>query len=315
MKLMNSTTWPVVITDERLASLVGASDAVTWMRDAVVAAEWGRLTAPPRVGAELGDGRLVFTAGAIAHDWFGYRSYDTFDVEPGEQIVVVHDANTGRVRAIAVGNALGRLRTGALGGVAVDLLSRPGARSIGVVGSGQQAWSQLWAICAVRPVEQVTVYSPTTAHSEAFAACVRDELGVRCSPASTAEAAVRGQDVVVLATNSPTSVIDAGWLAAGTHVTTLGPKQQGAAEFGLDLFDAADVVVTDSPAQLHAYDPPSLVVASRRAEGVRSLGAVASAAAPGRRGPDQITVYLSVGLAGTEVHLLACAASRATADG
>jgi ornithine cyclodeaminase len=302
-----------VLTDERLRSLVEASDAVTWMRAAVVAAEHGRLTAPPRVSAEMGPGRLVFTAGALAGEWFGYRSYDTFGVEPGQQVVVLHDARTGLVEAIAVGNALGRMRTGALGGLAADLLARPDARRLGVVGSGQQAWSQVWAISAVRPIGEVTIFSPTTAHAAAFAGRVRQELGVHCDPATSAEAAVRGQDVVVLATSSQVPVVDASWVGAGTHVTTVGPKQRGASEFGLDLLGAADVVVTDSLVQLYAYDPPGLVADSNHAERVQSLGAVAAGEVPGRQHPRQVTLYLSVGLAGTEVHLLAGAASRATA--
>ncbi len=77
------------------------------------------MAAPPRVFAHLGAGRLVFTAGARTGKWFGYRSYDTFGLVLGEQVVVLHNADDGRVAAIAVGNELGPRRTGATGGVAV----------------------------------------------------------------------------------------------------------------------------------------------------------------------------------------------------
>ena len=126
-------------------------------------------TLPARAYTELGEGRLVFTAGALSGEWFGYRSYDTFDVDRGEQLVVVQSARTGRVRGIAVGKVLGQMRTGALGGVAADLLARPTASTIGVIGSGNQAWSQIWAITAVRHVERVSVYSRTTAHTKGLA--------------------------------------------------------------------------------------------------------------------------------------------------
>lgn len=296
---------PPVLTDDVLLASVGAADAVKWMREAVLEAESGRLHAPARASTDLGEGRLVFTAGALSGEWFGYRSYDTFDVDPGQQVVVVQSSRTGRVRAIAVGNALGQLRTGALGGVAADLLARPAVGTVGVVGSGKQAWAQVWAITAVRDVDEVSVHSPTPAHAQAFAQRVRAELGVACEVVDSAEEAVREKDIVVLATRSRTPVIERDWLAPGTHVTTVGPKQQGASEFGLDLVEAADVVVTDSLAQLHAYDPPAMVATSRHAPRVLSLGAVAAGAAPGRRHEVDLTLYLSVGLAGTEVHLLA----------
>jgi ornithine cyclodeaminase len=72
----------------------------------------------------------------------------------------------------------------------------------------------------------------------------------------------------------------------------------------MDLVEAANVVVTDSLPQLHAYNPPSMVATSQHAERVLSLGAVAASTSPGRQHDSELTLYLSVGLAGTEVYLL-----------
>lgn len=308
-----TTSAPPLLTDDVLLQSVQAADAVGWMRQAVLEVERGRLHAPARAYTEVGEGRLVFTTGALSGEWFGYRSYDTFDVDPGEQVVVVQSAQTGRVEAIAVGNALGQIRTGALGGVAVDLLARPAASNLGIIGTGNQAWSQVWAITGVRNISQVSVYSRTTTRAEAFAQRVREELGVDCEVVDSAEDAARDKDLLVLATSSRTPVIERSWLAPGTHVTTVGPKQQGASEFGLDVVEAADVVVTDSLAQLHAYNPPSMVATSEQSERVSSLGAVAANTSPGRQNESELTLYLSVGLAGTEVYLLnQVVASRAS---
>jgi len=301
---MRSTSTPPVLTDERLRQAVRAADAIEWMREAVTAADAGLLYTPARAYTELGEGRLVFTAGALTGQWFGYRSYDTFDVDPGEQVVVLQSARTGRVQAIAVGNAVGQLRTGALGGLAADILARRDANTLGIIGSGSQAWSQVWAITAVRRIDRAMVYSRTAAHAEAFAKRVREELGVDCTAVDSAEAATRDLAIVVLATNSRTPVLDANWLAPGTHVTTVGPKQLEISEFGLDLVEAADVIVTDSLPQLHAYNPPSMVATSAYAGSVMSLGAVASRPSTGRQDDSETTLYLSVGLGGSEVHLL-----------
>jgi ornithine cyclodeaminase len=218
--------------------------------------------------------------------------------------VVLHDSASGRVRAIAVGEEIGSRRTGAIGGVAVDALARPDAATIGVIGAGNQAWTQLWATAAVRPLREVTVHSRTRGSREAFAARVRSELGLRARAVESAAAAVRDRDIVVLATTSETPVVSAADLAPGTHVNTVGFKQRGRAEFGLDLPERAAVIATDSPVQATAYEPPMITVGTPAQERMRHLGAILSGALPGRGAADEISLFCSVGLAGTEVFLL-----------
>jgi ornithine cyclodeaminase len=189
------------------------------------------------------------------------------------------------------------------------VLARPDATTLGVVGAGAQAWTQVWAAAAVRPLTEVTVFSRTPSGRESFAARVKAELDVPARATDTAAEAIRDRDVVILATTSPVPVLDAAVLAPGTHVNAVGFKQRGRAEFGPDLPAAAALIATDSPAQAGAYDPPMVVPASR----MRHLGAIVAGDLPGRLGPDEITLFCSVGLAGTEVFLLDRIASTAAA--
>ncbi|GHJ13252.1 ornithine cyclodeaminase family protein [Micromonospora sp. AKA38] len=294
----------VLFSDEDVAAVVDAPLTVAAMRDALLASYAGRLIAPPRASASLGGGRMVLTAGHLTGEWYGFRSYDTFGHPESGQLVVLHDARTGAVRAIAVGDELGSRRTGGLGGVAVDALARPDAATLGVVGSGRQAWTQVWAVAAVRPLREVTVHSRSAARREAFAARVRAELGVPARAVGSAAAAVRDRDLVVLATTSTTPVLAAADLAPGTHVNTVGFKQVDRHEFGTDLLDAADLLVTDSPGQAAAYAPPMLAAVEPYAGRLGDLGAVLAGAVPGRTRAEQISVFCSTGLAGTEVFLL-----------
>ncbi|MER5604855.1 ornithine cyclodeaminase family protein [Micromonospora tulbaghiae] len=294
----------LLFSDDDVAAAVDAPLTVAAMRDALLAAYAGRLIAPPRASAPLDGGRMVLTAGHLTGQWYGFRSYDTFGHPESGQLVVLHDATTGAVRAIAVGEELGSRRTGGLGGVAVDALARADAATVGVVGSGRQAWTQVWAAAAVRPLREVTVYSRSAARREAFAARVRAELDVPARAVGSATAAVRDRDVVVLATTSTAPVLDAADLAPGTHVNTVGFKQTDRHEFGTDLLDAADLLVTDSPGQAAAYVPPMLAAVEPYAGRLRDLGAVLAGALPGRTTADQISVFCSTGLAGTEVFLL-----------
>ncbi|MEG3634967.1 ornithine cyclodeaminase family protein [Micromonospora palythoicola] len=294
----------VLISDPEVAAALDAATSVDAMRQALLAAYDGRLVAPPRAAASLGAGRMVLTAGHLEGQWYGYRAYDTFGHPESEQVVVLHDGRTGAVRAVAVGEELGSRRTGALGGVAVDALARADAATVGVIGAGGQAWTQVWASAAVRRLDEVIVHSRSAARREAFAARVRAELGIAARAVDTAREAVRDRDVVVLATTSPTPVLSAADLRPGTHVNAVGFKQLDRAEFGTDLLDAATVLASDSVAQARSYAPPMLAALPPYASRLRDLGAVLAGTAPGRTGADQISVFCSVGLAGTEVFLL-----------
>jgi len=151
----------------------------------------------------------------------------------------------------------------------------------------------------------VRVYSRDERRRREFAERTTGELGLAATASPSARAAVEDADIVILATDSSEPVIRSDWLAAGGHVTTLGPKHRGRSEFDEDLLDGAAVLVTDSPAQLDANNPPALASADRHASRVVSLGAVLAGDAPGRIGNSDRTAYLSVGLAGTEVALAA----------
>ena len=250
---------------------------------------------------------MVYTAGALRRRVHGVRIYD---YAGSEQAVAIWNSETGRLAALAVGAELGRRRTGAIGAVAIDALARPDASTLGIVGTGDQAWAQVWAATAVRHWRRVTVYGRRFSAREAFAARCRDELLVDAVAVESAERAVRGRDVVVIATNSSTPVIDMSWISPGTHVTTLGPKTVTAHEMPLDLADQADVLVTDSLGQIRAYPEPYALPTDRMLE----LSAVLAGTAPGRRSREQITVFCSVGLAGTEVVLAADLAGMGTEE-
>jgi ornithine cyclodeaminase len=285
-----------VLGDDDVRDHLDPATAVTAVRGALRAHHAGTLHAPPRVRAPLGDGDLVATAGRLAEQGlFGLRAYDT--VVGGDQLVAVWDTATGRLDTVVHGVELGVRRTGAIGAVALDMAARPGPLRVGLVGCGAQAWAQLWAARAVRELREVVVASRRFARAEAFAARARAEWGLPVRAVAGMEEAVRGRDAVIVATSSPTPVLDVNWLAPGVHVTTLGPKSVSRHEVPAALADRADVVLTDSAAQLAGYPEPHLF-AERRVTG---LGAVVAGAAAGRSSPEQITVFCSVGLAGTEV--------------
>lgn len=284
---------------------------VAAVREALLRFGRGELLAPARVRAPLGELDYVFTAGAFGDGSSGFRAYrasSSPDRPPGEQLVAVWDPE-GQISGIVVGNELGARRTGALGAVAADVLARPDAAALGVVGTGAQAWAQLWALTAVRRLRRVRVWSRDAVHRESFAERARAELGLDAVATSDAATAVRDADLVVLATRSTQPVIEAGDITPGAHVTTVGPKSLEAHETPLALVEAASVVACDFPAQAAAH-PSAFFTGSLP---LVSLADVLLGVAPGRQQPHHITLFASVGLAGSEVLVAQRLLTRAAA--
>lgn len=275
---------------------------------ALMAKAKGTLTAPARMKVPFaGRGDLVFTVGgesggrAVA----GFRAYHTFPrrVQDGAQLTAVWDQNSGGLKGIVVGDLLGEIRTGAIGGVAVKLLARADADSIAIIGSGAQARTQLAAAAAVRTLRIVRVFSRSPENRQRFAEEMGRKLGLSIQASASVKEAVRDAAIVICATDSRQPVIQSSWIAPGTHVTTVGPKQQGQHELDLDIAVNADVIVTDSPAQIAAYDPLFFLQGTLHMDRVIDLADIVAGKRAGRERAEDITLFCSAGLAGTEVLL------------
>ncbi len=297
-----------IVTDEQVDELIGIEDVMPKIDEAMQEHANGTLTAPPRLVVDAGAGSLVFTAGALTgkEPVAGFRVYETFPKdEPGHtQLVVSYDGETGVMQGIITGFRVGVIRTGAIGGVAVKHLARDDADTVAMIGSGTQARSQLVAVNAVRDLKEVRVYSPTKGHREAFSEEMSKMLSLQVTAVESPRNAIEGADIVISATRSKTPVYDAELLKPGMHVTTLGPNLAGTNEIEIGVADRSDVIVTDSLAQLDSYSKytkPYFLSETRHRERIRELGDVIAGKEDGRRSNDDITLFCSVGLAGTEV--------------
>ncbi len=295
--------WPI-LTDadlerdlDRTLKLVLAG-----VKDALLAHAEGQLVAPPRFAVDAGRGRLVFTVGVerARTKAMGFRVYETFPESSPEhgQIVAVFDAGDGRLLGLVLGNLLGALRTAALNAVALEHLARKDATTLGVLGTGFQArWHVLFAL-RVRPFRRVLVYSRSAENRAAFVRWLSARTDRPVVGRTSAEAVVREADVLLEVTSARTPVFDAAWLRPGVHVNTVGPKLTSGHALPLEAALQADLLFSDAPAQLAAYEEYSLPQASRAR--VVPLSALVAGRHPGRRTPDERTLFLSAGLAGTE---------------
>lgn len=262
------------------------------------------LHAPPRWSMDVGTGSLVFTAGAaFGLAVMGFRAYETVGRGEGhQQLVAVWDLESGVFRGAIVGHRVGILRTAGINAAAVDALARPDPATLGVLGTGPQARAGAELTCAVREFDRVRVFSPTRDHRETFAERMPAKLGVPVDAVDEPEAVVREADVLYCATDSADPVLEADWLADGATVCSLGPKAGDAHELPRAALDRADALVTDSMPQLDEMDEGSGDgFLGKHRDRVVELGDVVGGNVHPE--PGQTSVFLSVGLAGTEVVL------------
>ncbi len=210
------------------------------------------------------------------------------------------DPATGAPLALIEGGSLTAIRTGAASGAATDVLARPDAAVVALFGSGVQARRQLEAVCTVRPIKRVIVYS--LAGAEAFAA---EMAGVGPIPAdirlaATPREALAEADVVCAATTSRTPVFDGRDLRPGTHVNGIGAFTPEMQEIDAATVRRARVVVDSLEAAL--AEAGDLIIPLNAGEISRDhvsteLGEVIAGSKPGRTSTEQITFFKSVGVA------------------
>ncbi|MFW5918277.1 MAG: ornithine cyclodeaminase family protein [Haloferacaceae archaeon] len=142
--------------------------------------------------------------------------------------VLLFDTDTIEPYALIPDGYLQRMRVGGTSGVGTKHMAREDASVAGLFGSGWQAGAQILALCEVRDLQEIKVYSPTRGHREAFAARFDERVEPTVRAVDSAAAAVEGSDVVHTATSSLDPVFDPDHLEPGTHVTCLGVHEVGA---------------------------------------------------------------------------------------
>ena len=290
----------LILNEPEIRGVVDAGMAREAVADAFRALHRGEATLPSVISVpfEGPDGVAHIKAGHL-HDDAVWTVKVSGDFDPGDGRPVLHSglmlvlsALDGTLVGVLADNGyLTELRTGAAGAIAADLLSRPDAATLAIVGAGSQARFQLEALCGVRSIDRVRVASRSAERAQAFVDEV-DELGLAGRLCGSVEEAVRGADIVITATPSTRPLVDAEWLDAGTHVTAVGSDEPGKQELAPEVLARAGVVAVDDRRQAASFGELHHAVDAglRTAEEVVTLGELLEGVAQGRTGAEEITV-------------------------
>jgi alanine dehydrogenase len=240
----------------------------------------------------------VLSAAAKGIGYLGTKSYTT--TRQGARFhVTLYDGRTGELLAMMHADYLGQVRTGAASGVATKYLARPEAATVGLFGTGKQARTQLLAVCKVRPVKRVQVFSRSEERRRRFAAEMSEACGAEVVPVDRPESAARDQDIVITATTSTEPVLRGDWLADGTHLNVIGSNYLGKAEVDTAALRRANLIVVDSKdqARREAGDlMPALEEGVIHGTDIVELGTVVLGQSRGRRTPQDVTLFKSLGI-------------------
>ena len=243
---------------------------------------------------------LHYMAAALADEHLAGMKVYTIASGAARFLVLLFDVMTGDLLAVVEADHLGRIRTGAASGVATKYLARQDASTVGLIGAGRQARTQLEAVAGVRKVREAKVFARSEAHRVDFCREMADYLNFPLQPAASAEEAARFGDVVITATTSKEPVVKGEWLRSGTHVNAVGVNMTNRLELDDEVLRRAEIIAVDSVAQARGEAGDlvqGLAAAGKSWDNVVELKEIVAGTMPGRGSGEQITVFKSCGIA------------------
>jgi alanine dehydrogenase len=312
-----------VLSRSQVVDLLPMRDCIAAMKEALAELARGRAMQPLRRATWLPDRRgvLGLMPGFLPESAaLGVKVITVFAHEPGSKHdshqggVVLFDPETGSPSALVDAGAITAIRTAAATALATDLLARPEASTLALLGSGTQARTHLEALSLVRPLERVRVWSRTRAHAEALAAEESDLRGIAIEVLADVATAVAGADIVCTVTAAREAFFDRSLLAPGMHVNAIGASVPAFRELAVDVLPAV-TLFTD---RRESLENEAWEVIEGRKQGVidadypvGEIGEVLTGVLPGRRSAEEVTLFRSLGLAIEDLAAARLVAERA----
>jgi ornithine cyclodeaminase len=308
-------------------AVLGYAECAEAMRGALVALAAGGAQQPLRtVFQPAGAAGLVALMPAYLAEDGGAAAYGVkaLCITPGnpaagldthQGVVLLSDGRTGEPLAILSASAVTEIRTAAVSVIATELLARPGAATLAVIGAGVQARAHMLALDQARPITEIRVASRDAESADRLAASMRGQTNASVRACPSARDAVTGADIIVTATSSATPVLHCDWIAPGTHINAVGACLPQVRELDTATVAAA-ILFADRRDSLLAESGDYRLAAADGAVGPErirgELGEVLLGIAAGRLTPGEITIFESLGLAVEDLAAAALAYRKAT---
>ena len=279
---------PIILSEEEIRKRLRMDDLIPAMADALRDLSAGAVLQPLRTVLSISPhngflGVMPASGHALGAKLVTFYPQNK-EVPTHHAMILLFRPETGEPLAVMDGRLITEMRTAAVSAVATKLLAREDTKVLTILGSGVQARSHLEALRMVRSFNEVRVWSPRNAGRFA------QEFKVHAAP--SAEEAVRGADVIVVATSAITPVLRGEWVAPGAHINAVGATRPNWRELDDEILHRSTIYVESrEPALKESGD----VIAAGKE--LIEIGEVIAGKQSGRKSADQITLFKSVGVA------------------
>jgi len=282
----------LILSEDAVRNLLNMEELISAMSRALADLSGGKVIQPVRTVLSIAEHQGFFGLMPAYNGSLGAKLVTFYPNNQGihthHAVILLFRAETGEPIAMIDGRLITEMRTAAVSAVATDKLARPDSHVLAILGSGVQARSHLEALRLVREFSEVRVWSPRNAAAFANAHSVK--------VAASAEEAVRGADVIVVATASTTPVLMGEWLSQGAHINAVGATRPNWRELDDATLRVSQIFVESREA---AMQESGDVIAAGKISA--EIGEVIAGQKPGRQSEDEITLFKSVGVAVEDV--------------
>lgn len=295
-----------VIQREEVATRLTYDICIPLVREAMIAFSRGETRQHLRSIIPLAQGHLFgIMPGAMSDSGvFGAKLISIYPenfakgLQSHQGVVVLFEPEGGAPVCVVDAGEITAIRTAAASAVATEVLARPDASRMAILGYGEQAATHARALLKVRPIKAVKVWGRVQERADSFCQRMRAELGIAFSSATDVEAAVSDADIICTVTSAQEPVLKGAWVRAGTHINLVGSSRAGPVEVDSELVvrsrfiaDSREGVLNQGAEFLRAK--AAGLVGDDHV--VAEIGQVLAGEIIGRRSDQDITVYKSLG--------------------
>ncbi len=302
-----------LLTEAHVRSVLPMTHLIAAMESAVARFSAGEVVQPVRTVLLVGPQKAYFGVmpASIGHPAaMGAKLVTVFNSNAARGLpshlatILLFDPDTGALIAVMDGRFITEARTAAVSAVSARHLARSEARRLAIIGTGVQARSHLESLVEVRRITDVRVWSPNPASRAAFVEAMQPTTHAPIRACGGAEEAVRGADLVVVATASATPVVHDGWVAPGAHIMCIGACRPDQRELDPALTARGRLYVDSRAAALVESGDVVMNIAEHRfgPDHIRGeIGEVVLERVKGRTADTEVTIFKSLGMAVEDV--------------
>lgn len=304
---------PLLLSEQDVRRVLTMEDLIDTMQMALAQFSAGDVAQPLRTVVEVGLQKAFFgvmPAFIRQPPALGAKLVTVFGSNTGAGLpthlatILLLDSMTGELLAIMDGRFITEARTAAVSAVSTRLLANEDAADLAVIGSGVQARSHVDAIARVRDLRTVRVWSPNEERRRAFVREMEPKIQGSVAGCGSARQAVEAAEIIVLATSSHAPVVRSEWIAGGAHICAVGACRPDQREMDTALVSRGRLFVDSRCGALAEAGDVLLAIEDGAIDATHiagELGEVAAGTIAGRRSPDEVTIFKSLGMAVEDV--------------